>query len=54
MHGEPYHVPEHSLHRLWHYHLVLNIWNVTYGRGNHILKLFSGSVNAKTETLLPE
>ena len=32
----------------------LNIWNVTYGRGNHILKFFSGSVNAKTETLVPE
>ena len=33
---------------------VLNIWNVTCGRDNHSLKLFSSSVNAKTETLVPE
>ena len=33
---------------------VLNIWNVTYGRGNHSLKLFRSSANAKTETLVPE
>ena len=33
---------------------VINIWSVTSGRGDHILKVFSSSVNAKTKTLVPE
>ena len=33
---------------------VLNIWNVTNGRDDHILKLLSCSVDARTVPLVPE
>ena len=33
---------------------VLNIWNVTNGRDDHILKLLSCSVDARTKPLVPE
>ena len=33
---------------------IFNIWNVANDRGNHILKLFSSSIDAKTETFVSE
>lgn len=33
---------------------VLNIWNVTNGRDDHILKLLSCSVDVRTKPLVPE
>lgn len=47
-------VPACSHHRLSHNHFtyVLDSWNVTDSRGNHILKLFCGCIYSKAEALV--